>query len=144
MRIAEVSNRNESKKIRDMRKFIHIDNENRDFLMRTFGVTQRTVYNATHYVDGSPENDLHARIRRLALQRGGVLMNELPAIQTLHDADGYMRQYLPGGVMIEFSKADGRCNVTRNGSLVLQYDNVKVSEIASVQQTVANLAEMWR
>lgn len=39
-------------------------------------------------------NDLAKKIRSLALQRGGIVMVEAPEMDTLHDADGYMRQYL--------------------------------------------------
>lgn len=122
-----------------MGKYIHITKENREGLMGIFGVTQRTVFNAVNYCDGEPENPLLARIRKAALERGGVMMTDLPAVETLHDADGYMRQYLPGGVLLEFDKRTGGCDVIRKGECVRHYDNVAVNGIPAIQQWAAGL-----
>ena len=88
-----------------MKKQIAVSRADRQFLMKLFKVTERTVFNAlsTKYED----NDLHKRIRKAALNRGGVLMVTLPMTETFHDADGTMRQYLPNGAVPEFYRSDG-------------------------------------
>lgn len=57
-----------------MKKYIDITTENRNFLMRAFGVTRQTVQNALHFDAERGNTDLAKKIRKLALERGGVPM----------------------------------------------------------------------
>lgn len=57
-----------------------------------------------------------------------------PQMETLHDADGYMRQYFPNGAMLEADKSTGTVTVyTRNGDVVLTKENVKIYELTGIQ-----------
>ena len=100
-----------------MKKYIHINKETREYIMKELGITQRMVFKALHFQGAS---DLAKKIQQMAYECGGILMNVLPCVQTLHDADGYMRQYLPNGAMLE-------------GEPVRHYEQVYMSQIESIQ-----------
>ena len=87
----------------------------------------------------SEGNDLMKKIRSLALQRGGIVMVEAPEAEVLHDADGYMRYYISGGILLEFSKKEPVCDVFKHGEKVRHYDNVMTSDIQGIQDWAATL-----
>lgn len=121
-----------------MKKYIHIQKADREFIAKAFDITERTIYNATHYTDMSEGTDLMKKVRTLALQRGGIVMVEAPELEVLHDADGYMRQYL-GDVLLEFSKTEPICDVYKQGEKVRRFDNVMTSDIQGIQDWAAGL-----
>lgn len=122
------------------RKFIHVTRADREFLCKAFDVTEMTVYRALRYADkNSTQSRIARRIRSLAKQRGGITMVTAPEIETLHDADGYMRQYMPNGVLIEFNKANGDADVVKEGSIVRHETDVKVNTIPALQAWAAAL-----
>lgn len=121
-----------------MKKYIHIKKEDREFIAKALKITERTIFNATHYTDINEGSELSKKIRTLALQRGGIVMAEAPEIETLHDADGYMRQYI-GDVLLEFSKTEPVCDVYKKGVKVRHYDNVLTSDIQGIQDWAAGL-----
>ncbi len=116
-----------------MKKYIHIKKEDREFIAKAFGITERSVFNAISFDDRRGGTDLAKKIRKLAMDRGGIVMVEIPEIETLHDADGYMRQYLPNDTLLEFSREDGGCDVYHKGKKVRRYNNVMVSDIKNIQ-----------
>ena len=122
-----------------MKRYIHIKKEDREFIMKAFKITQRTVFNAIHFEDMNEGNDLAKKIRRLAMERGGIIMREVPELETLFDADGYIRQYLPGDVLIELSKTDSSCVVFKKGVRVNSYKDVMLSDIPGIQAYAAGL-----
>lgn len=120
-----------------MKKQIAVSRADRQFLMKLFKVTERTVFNAlsTKYED----NDLHKRIRKAALNRGGVLMVTLPMTETFHDADGTMRQYLPNDAVLEFYRTDGTGHIFFRGKEVASFENVTIPMIYEIQERAAAL-----
>ena len=122
-----------------MKKYIHIQKADREFIAKALGITERTIFNATHYTDMNEGTDLMKKVRTLALQRGGIVMVEVPEWEVLHDADGYMRQYL-GDVLLEFDKNGGCCDVYKKGEKVRHYDNVMLAEIQGIQDWAATLS----
>ncbi len=116
-----------------MKKYIHIKKEDREFIMKALNVTERTVFHAIRFDSKRGNTELARKIRKLAMGRGGIVMVEIPEIETLHDADGYMRQYLPNDTLLEFSREDGGCDVYHKGKKVRRYDNVMVSDIKNIQ-----------
>lgn len=122
-----------------MKKYIHIKKEDRVFIAKVFGITERSVFNAIRFDDRRGETELARKVRKLALERGGIVMVELPEMETMHDADGYMRQYLPNGVLLEFSRKDGGCDVFYNGKKVRRYEDVAVKEIPDIQKWATTL-----
>ena len=121
-----------------MKKYIHIKKEDREFIATALDITERTIYNATHYTDMNEGTNLMKKVRTLALQRGGIVMVEAPELEVLHDADGYMRQYL-GDVLLEFSKTEPVCDVCKQGEKVRRFDNVMTSDIQGIQDWAAGL-----
>ena len=73
-----------------MKKYIHIQKADREFISKALKVTERTIFNATHFEDINEGNDLMKKIRTLALQRGGIVMVKAEEAEILYDADGYM------------------------------------------------------
>lgn len=122
-----------------MRKYIHIKREDREFIAKAFGITERSVFNAIRFDDRRGETELARKVRKLAMERGGIVMVEIPEIETLHDADGYMRQYLPNDVLLEFSREDGGCDVFHKGMKVRHYENVLVRDIPEIQNWASTL-----
>lgn len=117
-------------------RFIALTKNQREFLRDAFKVTPRMIEKAVYF---SSDSELAQRIRTLALQAGGVMMVSQKEVETIHDADGKMKQLLPNGAVLEFDKRTGGCTVWRNGTLMLSYDNVRVCDIETIQQTAAIL-----
>ena len=70
----------------------------------------------------------------------GIVMVETPEIETMHDADGYMRQYFPNGAMLEIDKTSGfAAIVTPKGKqhsvTLIRY----ISEITDLQKVAQSL-----
>lgn len=61
------------------------------------------------------------------------------AIETMHDADGYMRQYFPNGVMLECNKNTGRVDIIKDGKSVKNYKNVMLNQFPAIQAEAQNL-----
>ena len=101
----------------EKRRYIHIMKEDREFIMKALGVTERTVFNAIRFDEKRGNTDLAKRIRKLAMERGGIVMVVIPEIETLFDADNYMRQYFPNGALLEISKDDGNAAIYFKGEL---------------------------
>ena len=109
----------------DRRRFIHASRDSREFISKAFGCTVSAVNKALAYSWVGGNSD---KIRHLALQRGGILMNELLEVETFHDHDDVMTQYLPNGAMLEFDKSDGSgrvycCCSTYKGSRKIRTHN---------------------
>lgn len=116
-----------------MKQYIHVTKEDREKLMKIFDCSERMVFYALQFDDNKGSSDLAKRIRKAALENCGILMNVVPAVETLFDHDGYMRQYLPNGAMLEFSKNDSSGDVFFKGMKVKHYDLVMLNDIESIQ-----------
>lgn len=119
-----------------MKKYIHITKENREGLAKVFDVTDRMVWAAITFEKNS---DLAKRIRKAAIERGGIMMNELPEMETFHDHDGYIRQVLPNGALLELNKITGTGDVIFKGESVKHYPLVILSEIPNMQEWAMTL-----
>ena len=121
-----------------MEKRISLGTQAQTDISRAFGITDRMVRKALAY---DSDSDLAKRIRQAALQKGGRVMYTLAEMETMHDADGVIRQYLPGGVTIELSKRDGSGRIVRQGRTLWEGQDVKVDGIEQIQQMAARMAE---
>lgn len=117
-----------------MKRYIDITRENREFLMKVFGVTHKTILNAITFDDLRGNTELAKRIRKLALERGGTVMVEVAEIETWHDADGHVRQYFPNGVILDGDKKSGKVDLLVGGKVARSYDNPKISEMETIQR----------
>lgn len=117
----------------EKKRYIHIMKEDREFIMKSLGVTERTVLNAICFDEKRGHTDLAKRIRKLAMSRGGIVMVVNPEIETLFDADNYMRQYFPNGALIELDKKAGTGDVLFKGERAGHYENVSLRDIEEIQ-----------
>lgn len=118
------------------RKQIEVNKQTREMLVKRFKTTSVSVWRALSFRDNSPKS---RRIRMAAYQNSGVLLVLTPAMETIHDADNYMRQYFPADVMIEADKNTGRVELLKNGEVVNSWDSVKLSEFPTIQQEAVKL-----
>ena len=118
------------------RKQIEVNKQTREMLVKLFNTTSVSVWRALSFRDNSPKSQ---RIRRAAEQRDGKLLMLTPAMETIHDAEGFMRQYFPADVMIEADKNTGRVELLKNGEVVKSWDSVKLSEFPTIQQEAVKL-----
>lgn len=118
------------------RKQIEVSKQTREMLVKTFNTTSVSVWRALSFRDNSPKSQ---RIRCAAEQNGGVLLMLSPAMETIHDADNFMRQYFPAGVMIEADKNTGHIDLLKNGQVVKSWDGVMFSEFPAIQQEAVKL-----
>ena len=106
----------------------------RDYLCKLFRVTPQMVWKALSF---ESDTDLAKKIRKAALERGGQHVIELPIFETIHDADGYMRQRFPNGVELVAHKASGTVEVFVLGELDETYEGVSLSDLERIQQLCA-------
>ena len=104
------------------------------YLAKLFGVTRVMVWKALAF---ESDTDLAKKIRKAALERGGQHVIELPIFETIHDADGYMRQRFPNGVELVAHKATGTVTVFVLGKLGETYEDVSLPELERIQQLCA-------
>lgn len=124
-----------------MKRYIHIKKADREFILNLFKVSGRMVDYALRFDGERGNTELAHKIRKVAMEHGGIIMTVIPEQETFYDADGYMRQYLPNGVLLVFEKeaGNGGCDVYHKGEVVRHYDNVKVSDIPAIQNWAATL-----
>ena len=113
-------------------RMIAVDSAVREKLMRIFNVGDRAVRNA---LDWSSDSDNAKRIRRAAIENGGMLIAPVNGMETFHDDDEarMMRQVMPNGAVIELSKATGVGEVYFGGEVVARYEDVRVKDIKEIQ-----------
>lgn len=122
-----------------MEKYIAVTKENREFLVKAFKTTKIAVWRALTFADRGGDSSRARSIRHLAQQRGGVLMIASPAMETLHDADGYMRQYFSNSVMLECNKVTGCVDIIKDGASVKHYKNITLNQLAAIQAEAQQL-----
>lgn len=124
----------------EFKRVIEVTKETRDFLQQAFDVTGTMVWYALNFDEKRGQSDLAKRIRNLALQKGGVVLNIGPEIETIHSADGRMRQYFPHDVLLEAdTRGTGLVAVYKKGELQRSWDNPGVSELDGIQNWAMSL-----
>lgn len=124
----------------EFKRVIEVTKETRDFLQKAFKVSQPMVWYALTFDEKRGQSDLAKRIRNLALQKGGVVMNIGPEMETIHSADGRIRQYFPHDVLLEADTCStGLVAVYKKGELQRSWDNPGVSELDGIQNWAMSL-----
>lgn len=122
-----------------MEKYIHVTKELRQCLAKTFNVSDKTVWNALSFDKKRGETDCAKRIRKFALQKGGIVMVVVPEIEVLYDYDGVINQYFPNGAKLESDKNTGDTELFYKGERVARWENIKLRDMDTIQQMVAGL-----
>ena len=124
----------------EFKRVIEVTKETRDFLQKAFDVTATMVWYALNFDEKRGQSDLAKRIRNLALQKGGVVLNIGPEVETIHSADGRIRQYFPHDVLLEAdTRSTGQVAVYKKGELLRIWDNPGVSELDGIQNWAMSL-----
>ena len=90
------------------RRQIEVTTEVRAKIKVVFKCTEMTIWRALNFVRDTPTCK---RIRLYALQNGGKVVTTVPETETIHDADGMMKQYFPNGALLEVNKNTGLLRV---------------------------------
>ena len=124
-----------------MEKFITATKETREQITKAFrGISRQTLWRALHFGDINKGTDTERKIRKMALNRGGVVMVVSPAMETFHDATGFMRQYFPNGAMLEANKITGVVKVyDRDGKITLSEEIEELSKLIEIQRHAKSL-----
>ena len=124
-----------------MKKYIKISGKEKEWIEMALGVSRSMVDFALHYDAKRGNSDLAKRIRMLALHRGGVLMNELPAFETIHNTTtGEMVQPFENGAKLVMVWATGNVKVfNKKGELCRDIHINTIEELTNAQCFAAAL-----
>lgn len=116
------------------RKQIEVTKEARKEIKAAFKCSDMAIWRALSFALDTP---LSLRIRKFAMQKGGVLLLLTPAMETIHDKDGYMRQYFENGAMLEVDKHTGTVQVfDKDGTVRREVKHCTIEQLY-VEQTFA-------
>lgn len=120
-----------------MKKVISVTREQRDFLIKAFGVTKTMVSYALNYHPQWGNSELAKKIRSLARQRGGFELVTAPASEVVYDYDGVFKQFFENGWMWEGNKNTGVLELKdEKGDVVERIEHAEFTDIYAVQQKV--------
>ena len=123
-----------------MKQSISVTREQREFLERLFGVSKVMISYALNYNAQWGQSELAKKIRRVALERGGVPMFCAPSSEVIHDASGYMCQYYANGWMWDANKRTGVLEVkNEENEVVVHIAHANLADIEAVQQRLLKL-----
>ena len=94
----------------EIKRQIEVSKEVRENIEKVFGCSRMSVWRALSFTDHS---EMSKRIRVYAIKNGGVTVVTAPECETIHDANGYMRQWFTNGACIEVDKNSGQLFLTK-------------------------------
>lgn len=119
-----------------MKKYIAVTTEVRADIIKAFKVDRKTVNNALSFRLDSP---LCRRLRKFAMQKGGVVMVAAEEMECIFDSEGNMTQLFPNGAIMEINKKTGHADVYMNGEVIIHVDDIHAREIEALQQSAMAL-----
>lgn len=124
-----------------MKKYIKVSEKEKQWIGEAFNVSRVTVNHALYFDEKRGNSDLAKRIRKLALHRGGVLMNELPAFETIHNtAYKEMVQEFPNGGKLVAELTTGTVKVyDKAGVIRHRVENCTIERLYMEQLLAAGL-----
>ena len=114
-------------KTNELKRQIDVTKEVREKIAKVFNCNRISVWRALSFNDDSATSK---RIREYAIQNGGVIMVLAPETETIHDCNGFMRQYFANGAMLEIDKNNGMLHVYANNGILRN----EVKEGCTIQQ----------
>lgn len=119
------------------RKQIEVTKEVRKEIKAAFKCSDVAIWRALSFALNTP---LSLRIRKFAKQKGGVLLLLTPAMETIHDRDGFMRQYFENGAMIEINKKLGMLWLfNKDGKECRKISDCTIEQLYEMQGLAAQL-----
>ena len=124
-----------------MKKYIKISTKEKEWIMQAFDVSLVMVNHALGFDKKRGNSDLAKRIRKLALHRGGVLMNELPVFETIHNTvAGEMVQPFENGAKLVMVWTTGNVKVfDKKGNVCRDVHIRTIDELTEMQLFAAGL-----
>lgn len=124
-----------------MKKYIKISEENKKWIEQALKISRVMLNHALYFDPKRGNSDLAKRIRKLALHRGGVLMNELPVFETIHNTvAGEMIQPFENGAKLVMVWATGNVKVfNKKGELCRDIHINTIEELTNAQCFAASL-----
>ncbi|HBY16799.1 MAG TPA: hypothetical protein DEG90_06660 [Porphyromonadaceae bacterium] len=130
----------------ERKRIIVITPQERDYLKRLFKVSTPTVWAAVKY---RKSNDIHKRIRKTAIERGGQQMVLIPEFEAIYitsseDVDKGMVKHIvqpfKNGATLEGNLSTGLVIVRdKRGEVRGQWNCPWLSEIAAMQEVAMSL-----
>lgn len=122
-----------------MDKMIKVSADVRSKIMKAFGVTSKTVYNALSYNSERGNTDLAKKIRVMALNNGGVPTVSLPECECLHDeVKGLMVQTFNNGAVLTIDKHTGNAEVKDpKGKVRMRKEKISIPQLYVLQEYAA-------
>lgn len=118
-----------------MKRAIDVSTEVREGIRKTFKVSDQSIWLALTFDPKRGMSDKAKRIRQYAKINGGVEIVVAEKDDTLlFDHEGSFRQYFTNGAVLEFDKKTGNATIFFKGKVMATVDNVRVSEMASLQR----------
>lgn len=117
-----------------MERRILVTPEGRDFLMRSFDVSEQMISYALNY---KRHSDLAQKIRSLALQRGGKLVTE--EMVTIFESNGDMVQTWGDRARIVVEKSTGNVKVYVDGTLDKEVKGMSIADLMKEQRRIGLL-----
>lgn len=127
-------------------RIIVITPQERNYLMKQFGCSYVSVYDAVKY---RKNNLLHKKIRKAAIERGNPQMVLTPEFDTIYitnrkDADKNMTRYMvqtfENGATLEGNFSTGIVEIRDNkGEVKGKWNNPQISEMGKIQEQAMNL-----
>lgn len=115
---------------KEIRKIV-LPTKERLRIAKIFGVSLASVSNALRYITMSERAE---RMRRMALELGGIEMTEVPVFDTMFKtADGIMTQILANGIRLEVYLKSKEVLVYDDKTLVGKYSDVDLPTLAYIQ-----------
>lgn len=124
-----------------MKKYIKISGKEKEWIGTALNVSRSMIDFALFFDAKRGNSDLAKRIRKLALHRGGVLMNELPAFETIHNTvAGEMVQPFENGAKLVLVWATGSLKIfNKKGELCRDIHINTIEELTNAQCFAAAL-----
>ena len=129
-------NRNKSTQY-NMRRFIRVSTETRDQIMKKYGVTRQTVWEALSYISKGKRPD---SIRKDALEMGGRYYEEdfMPQCSFRRTEDGWIQKFA-SGVLVTVVGSD--VVISKGRKMVAEFENVTMDGYSNILVFAQNLAE---
>ena len=124
-----------------MKKYIKISGKEKEWIGTALNVSPSMIDFALRFDAKRGNSDLAKRIRKLALHRGGVLMNELPVFETIHNTvAGEMIQPFENGAKLVMVWATGSLKIfNKKGELCRDIHINTIEELTNAQCFAASL-----
>lgn len=130
----------------ERKRIIVITPQERNYLMKMFGCSDVTVYEAVKY---RKNNLLHKKIRKAAIERGNPQMVLAPEFDTIfltnrQDADSgmtrYMVQTFENGAVLEGNFTTGVVEVCdKRGEVKGRWQSPTITELKAIQEVAQSL-----